>query len=283
MSQRQRWGPIAPAQFLRSFSSKTQLRRGSAHAWREIGAARVARRMRADPARRLAMKLTTTLAVGIVSSVMATAAVAQTETNATPTVSTVPAKKGVHLHDGFYLRLAMGFGGYNEMVRQAGQDQMTHVTGIANAHEWLIGGAVRPGLIFGGGVFASNLLASDRSVSGATPPAGVADGQVTFSLVGPFFDYYFDPAKGLHVEAAVGIANLRGLNVVTNTFDRDAITVGGGAVIGLGYEWWVSDQWSMGVLGRMAMAWTTGKDNNGVRWYHTVGASPSVLFTATFN
>ena len=57
----------------------------------------------------------------------------------------------------------------------------------------------------------------------------------------------------------------------------------GSAMFGVGYEWWVSDQWSVGVLGRMALAWTTGKDTADVRWYHTIGASPSILFTATFN
>jgi hypothetical protein len=229
------------------------------------------------------MRFTTALSIGTLSSLITATALAETEAGAPPTVSAEATKRGVHLHDGFYLRLAMGFGSYNETVRQAGQDQSTNVTGIANAEEWSIGGAVRPGLIFGGGVFASTLLASDRSVSGATPPAGVADGQGTFSLVGPFFDYYFDPAKGLHVEAAVGLASVRGFSAVTNKVDKDAITVGGGAMFGVGYEWWVSEQWSVGVLGRMALAWTTGKDTADVRWYHTVGASPSLLFTATYN
>jgi hypothetical protein len=230
------------------------------------------------------MKVVTASITLVVSSLLAAAALAQAEPVAPtgpPTVATAPAKPGAHLHDGFYLRLATGFGSYSETVRQAGQDQSTTVTGVATVGEWLVGGTVRPGLILGGGVFTANVLASDRTVSGATPPNEISGRQGTFTLVGPFFDYYFNPAKGAHVEASVGFATATG-NGVTSS-DKDTVAVGGGALVGAGYEWWVSDNWSVGVLGRMAFAWVTGRDNADVRWYRSVGASPSVLFTATFN
>jgi hypothetical protein len=231
------------------------------------------------------MKVSAALGVGLFSSLLAGAAIAQTETaapaSAPPTVAAAPVKPGAHLHDGFYLRLGTGFGSYGETVRRAGQDQSTTVTGVATVGEWLVGGAVRPGLIVGGGVFTSNVLASDRTVSGATPPDEIAGGQGTFSLVGPFFDYYFNPTKGAHIEAAIGFATVTGTAVTSSS--KDTVALGGGAVIGAGYEWWLSDNWSVGVLGRMAVGWVTGRDNADVRWYRSVGASPSVLFTATFN
>lgn len=49
------------------------------------------------------------------------------------------------------------------------------------------------------------------------------------------------------------------------------------------YDWWVSDNWSLGILGRLTGAVTTQKDATGKRWYQTAGGTPSVLFTGTYN
>jgi hypothetical protein len=202
---------------------------------------------------------------------------------ATPVVSAPASARGVHYHDGFYLRIATGFGAYSEGITQKGADQSTEVTGIASAGEIAVGGAIRPGLIIGGGAFNSGVLASDRTVRGATPPPEVIDSRGDFAIVGPFFDYYFEPSGGLHLQGAVGFVTLRGLSVGSGEFDRHSAAVGGGAMVGFGYEWWVSNQWSLGVLGRVMGGVATGTDSTDTRWNHVVGASPSVLFTATYN
>ena len=226
-------------------------------------------------------KLNVSLALVLAVSVaFTTEAAAQ---GSVPGVSQSAEKPGARLHNGFYLRLATGFGSYNESIRQSGADKDSTVTGIASAGEFALGGAVRPGLIFGGGVWSSSVLASDRTVRGNAPPSDVIDGRGDFSLVGPFFDYYFDPRKGLHMQGAVGIANVRGLSVDSGKFDKDSISVGGGLMFGFGYDWWVSDEWSLGVLGRLAIGFTGQEDDAGTRWYHVVGGTPSVLFTATYN
>jgi hypothetical protein len=190
---------------------------------------------------------------------------------------------GFHMHDGFYLRLGTGFGSYSEAIRQRGADQQTTVTGVASVSEFGIGGAVRPGLVFGGGVWSSTVLASARTVKGATPPGEVVDGRAEFSLVGPFFDYYVDPSRGLHIQSAFGLANVRGINLESASVDDDAVSVGAGLMFGVGYDWWVSDNWSIGVLGRVAVGVTGQKDRYGERWFHAVGGTPSVLFTGTYN
>lgn len=203
-----------------------------------------------------------------------------------PTVAsstTEVAARGAHVHDGFYLRLGTGFGSYSETLRRSGEDNDTLITGITSAGEWTLGGTIRPGLIIGGGVFSATTLASDRVVRGSTPPGDIVDARGDFAIVGPFFDYYFDPRKGLHVEGALGIANVRGLSIESGSFDKDHIAVGFGMVAGFGYEWWVSNEWSIGILGRLSAAVAASKDDNDNRWWHLVGASPSVLFTATYN
>ena len=73
-------------------------------------------------------------------------------------------REGVHTHDGFYLRIATGFGGYSESITAEDADRSTQVTGMASVSELTFGGAVRPGLILGGGFFTSSVLSSERTV-----------------------------------------------------------------------------------------------------------------------
>ncbi|HEY0707694.1 MAG TPA: hypothetical protein VGG33_12905 [Polyangia bacterium] len=202
---------------------------------------------------------------------------------ADPTIAAPALPPGAHLHDGFYLRLGTGFGSYGEAIRQSGADKQTTVSGIANVTELAIGGAVRPGLIFGGGVWTSTVLASARTIRGTAPPPEVIDSRGDFQLVGPFFDYYMNPSGGFHMQGAFGVANVRGMSVETTNFDKDSISVGGGLMFGVGYDWWVSKEWSIGVLGRMTVGITGQDDKADVRWYHAVGGTPSVLFTGTYN
>jgi hypothetical protein len=227
----------------------------------------------------------TTLFSLIIASAVSWAATTQAQTNASspPTLSSAPAAPGVHRHDGFYLRLATGFGAYNESIRQKGADDATAVTGIASVGEFALGGAIRPGVIFGGGVFSCGVLASDRTVRGPVPPSEIVDSQGSLTIVGPFMDYYFDAHRGLHFQGAIGFASLRGVSVGSGEVDKDRVALGGGMMVGFGYEWWVSDQWSLGILGRITGGFATGKDASDVRWNHAVGASPSVLFTGTYN
>jgi hypothetical protein len=52
-------------------------------------------------------------------------------------------------------------------------------------------------------------------------------------------------------------------------------------MLGVGYEWWIADQWSVGLMGRFLYAAASGSDNRGVNWEHTAYA-PSVLVGLTF-
>jgi hypothetical protein len=96
-------------------------------------------------------------------------------------------------------------------------------------------------------------------------------------------DYYFQPNGGLHMPMSLGFAVVRGLDAEGGRFNRDSTALGAGLLIGVGYEWWVSDEWSLGILGRLTGIVATSKDDDGRRWVHAIGSAPSVLFTATYN
>jgi hypothetical protein len=195
----------------------------------------------------------------------------------------IQAETDGRVHDGFYLRLGTGFGGYNESIRLEDADEDTTVTGMSNVSEVAIGGAVAPGVILGGGAWTSSVMASDRHIDGMTPPDEVIGGSGNFTLVGPFIDWYFNPRRGLHLQGALGFATVRGWDLPEAQDNPDAVSFGGGIMVGFGYEWWVSDGWSLGVLGRLAGVVAAQEDEAEMTWTHAIGTSPSVLFTATLN
>jgi hypothetical protein len=188
-----------------------------------------------------------------------------------------------HRHDGFYLRLATGFGPYNESIGLPHEMAHTSVSGIASTGEFAVGGSLRPGFIVGGAIWSTTVLASDtRTDPGAiVPPSTQESG--SFSVIGPWFDYYFDPRGGLHLPASVGLAVVRGIDAQGASLHRDDVAFGAGILAGIGYEWWVSDEWSVGITGRLTGIVATSKESDGNRWMHLIGSSPSVLFTVTYN
>lgn len=189
----------------------------------------------------------------------------------------------VHNHDGFYLRIGTGFGSYNETITMEDADDSSTVTGMASVGELSFGGAVRPGFIVGGGFWTSSVMASDLQVRGPAPPDEVMVGGGNYTVVGPFIDWYFDPRGGLHLQGAIGLATVRGWNLTEADVYPDAASIGAGVMVGFGYEWWASAQWSLGILGRLTGVIAAQETEDDVLWFHAIGSSPSVLFTATYN
>jgi hypothetical protein len=141
--------------------------------------------------------------------------------------------------------------------------------------------------VVGGGIYSVDLLgATYRSGrdSSALPPAELDPGLRSGSLIGPFFDHYFDPAGGLHIQAALGLAILTPrVFGHSSTEQSEYVAIGGGLMLGAGYEWWVGDEWSLGVLGRTTIMVLGGKDEVGVHWLHVAVTNPGLLVTLTYH
>jgi hypothetical protein len=203
---------------------------------------------------------------------------------APPTSVAAIEDRTAHRHDGFYLRLATGFGSQHQTIRLEGHEPGVTVSGVSSVGELAFGYAFRPGRIFGLGFYSSTLVVTSRTfhIDQPMPPAEILNDVKDVNVCGPFYDHYFDARGGMHVQGAMGVATVRGLGVPDARVD-DHLVVGVGFVLGFGYDWWISDQWALGVLGRVAIASTTADDQDGVRWEHGVSAMPSLLFTATYN
>src|SRR5438045_765689 len=59
-----------------------------------------------------------------------------------------------HTHDGFYLRLGLGFGGVGGNVTPDAGGPTTSMKGGTVSSELAFGGTVAPGLVIGGGIYS---------------------------------------------------------------------------------------------------------------------------------
>jgi hypothetical protein len=203
------------------------------------------------------------------------------------------AREGVHTHDGFYLRFATGFGVYEERLESDdtalyGGEVSGRTIGIASLGEFAMGGTVSRGLVLGGGFYTAQLLAGSFKPDGSSagiPPAELDPDFRELLVVGPFLDWYPRPSRGLHFQVAVGFAGITaGTNGNLGDDDEDAyVAVGGGIVLGAGYEWWIADDWSLGVMARAQAAALSAEDDADVRWFHGVSTGPSLMLTLTYH
>jgi len=197
---------------------------------------------------------------------------------------------GYFVHDGFYLRLAGGLGGASDKLSGGARTSEGPsgtldgtVTGFAAATEVALGYTFFRGWVLG---FAIDTLTVPRA------SAHLADDVSKFSFhtsqaahYALFADYYPDPLRGFHVQASAGVASY--IMAQGNADDPPTIApphaaVGFGFMLGVGNQWWVDRDWTLGVLPRLMLAWTEGTDEFGAGFSHrTLGYS--LLLSATYH
>jgi opacity protein-like surface antigen len=148
-------------------------------------------------------------------------------------------------HDGFYLRAALGLGYLQDTASATGGSE-AKFKGGGVAGEFLLGGTPAPGLVVGGGFQSASFPDPKFESRGYS---GTLSGALNVSTFGPFVDYYLDPRGGFHIQGFVGY----GILSAKNTDGSESTKNPSGLAIsaGVGQDWFVSDSWSIGVLGRL--------------------------------
>ena len=195
------------------------------------------------------------------------------------------------MHDGFYFRAATGFGVYDERVdsaeSSAGGKVEARNRGIAALSDLAIGGTVAPGWVLGGRIFSLDLVASTFRTSGSSVgavPDELDPGLRSLAVIGPFVDWYPNVRGGLHVQGGIGLATLTPrLFGHPATQRSEYLALGGALLLGTGYDWWVSDEWSIGFMGQLGLRFLRGEDDSGRRWTHFVTNSPSLCLVLTYH
>ena len=182
---------------------------------------------------------------------------------------------GVHQHDGFFLRLVPGFGYSQISLSLADEDWYSFSGGFTLANSIQIGGAVSENVVvFGesGGVNITNatMKVFDEEVN---DPGDVS---ILFGGVGPGITYYFMP-DNIYISATI-LAHIATVKVVSIKIADS--NIGFGFNFMAGKEWWVGDDWGLGISVYFRYGSQTDEK---VEDMTISGYSFGALFSVTFN
>jgi hypothetical protein len=175
---------------------------------------------------------------------------------------------GYHAHDGFYLRMGLGFGAMSSTFdyQSSAQNDMNVRGGGVGIDLWM-GGTLIRGLVVGGALIVNSGDEAKDRVSGLT--SGLSQ---TALLV--FVDGFPDPTGGFDLGGGAGFMSTSSPD---NSSAPTPKTNGLGVAIWGGYTGWVSDNWSLGGLARLGLARTAA---DGVK---SGSLSMIVEFTALYH
>ena len=181
---------------------------------------------------------------------------------------------GAERHDGFYLRIQLG-PGYTRMTSSDGGAGELTIKGSGAGFTLALGGAVAENLIVFGELGGDSASQPSFEVNGNT--LGNADGSAGVSGIGVGLAYYIMPTN-LYLSGALLGARLSSRDRANNTSTSD---LGVGVDLSLGKEWWVSDNWGLGIAAQFLAAHIKdGSDGTDVTW-NALGFA--LAFSATFN
>ena len=192
-----------------------------------------------------------------------------------------PPPTGQYEHDGFFMRLGLGFGVFRDSVEtdsgvNVGSDMM--LSGGLLAIDIMFGGTPADGLVIGGALAAGPIPEPKTEIDGDRVDLD-NDVERAFSILGVLFQWYPDPKTGLHLQGILGLASVDESN---HSDSDDDFQAGGGAIaVGGGYEWFVGTQWSLGLTARIAAASLVRNDDVAEETHSVI--APSLLFGATFH
>lgn len=155
---------------------------------------------------------------------------------------------GKHLHDGFFARSDTGLAFYR--ARVSGSSSRTGIRGLGQSAGISVGGTPERGLVVGGTVWTA-IIDPVFVERGRTVTPDDDSVKITLLRLGPFLDWYPDPARGFHTQAAASFTAQVETDVKGNALEPAAL--GAALSVGTGYEWFVSSELSLGLLGRLAL------------------------------
>ncbi len=181
-------------------------------------------------------------------------------------------------HDGFFARADVGLAGMWAAVSGSanGRDR---IWAIGQSAGILIGGTPRPGLVVGGYVWTARLDPT-FVVRGVRVSPDDDSVKLTTGRLGPFLDWYPDPLRGFHVQVAAGLA----IQVESDTKGKSIKpgSVGAAGSFGLGYEFFVGNQFSVGAMARFT-AGALARSPPGAGEERLFFEVPELLLTSTFH
>jgi hypothetical protein len=157
-----------------------------------------------------------------------------------------PEEGGARTHDGFFMRLGLDFG---PLILSAKADVGGSEIKYSGAHvgfDLMFGGSPVEGLAIGGALMVNQTRDPKIDLGGTSVDS---KGTLYVSGVGVFGDFYPDPHGGLNIQALVGYSAVSFTDDNGNSSNNDPTGLLLGA--GVGYDFWVADEWSIGPIARV--------------------------------
>ncbi len=145
-------------------------------------------------------------------------------------------------HDGFYFNMQLGAGEDQTREKNSGEDDVTY-TGLSYVGKFKIGGAPADNFIIYGVLNLFDQENPDVKYGSQTVDSTIA--YVTYTEFGLGMCYYFMPENNVYFSADLAATQAL-FSYDDNTPDSSSKT-GYSLALSLGKEWWISDNWGVGV------------------------------------
>jgi opacity protein-like surface antigen len=156
---------------------------------------------------------------------------------------------GIHTHDGFFLQLDLGAGAMSTSTSYGGST--IDMSGTAGQFSLALGGAVAPNLILAGHLWGVSVSSPDVEIDGQS--FGTADATLGLSGIGLNVTYYIMPVNiYLSVTPSIGVLTSESGGTTGETENGFALRLAAGK------EWWVTDNWGLGL--NLSFAHSSNKD-----------------------
>jgi hypothetical protein len=187
--------------------------------------------------------------------------------------------EGAFRHDGLFLRFQTGFG-LGRMVEKEVGGRDISMSGTAGAFRFQLGGAALENLMVYGEVGGFSMTdPTIKGEEGYITTTSQSDVTLTMSDLGLGACYYFMPVN-IYLSASVTVSRDR-LEIDEK---KGSTNPGVGAYVSIGKEWWVSDNWGLGVaLFAYASRMDARESGTFVGRYTVYNTVAGVVFSATYN
>lgn len=209
-------------------------------------------------------------------------------TSALPALVTAQGADGARRHDGFFLSISPGVaGGSSEADLGGGAGSWDNITysGPGGILDFKIGGAVAENFILSFDVIGRNVPGPDLETVGGTTELDedviLSDGTLGLGLT-----YYVMPAN-IFFSGTVGVGRFVLTNPTEDADDDETVETNAGLSLHakIGKEWWVSDNWGLGVAAGYGFLGAERNENDSDSDFNGDYSSHKfyVLFNTTFN
>ncbi len=180
--------------------------------------------------------------------------------------------EGEHMHDGFFLRVAPGLGVMS--ISESFDGNKYEYSGGSGHFNVAIGGAVVENVIVHFDLSATSMSEPKLKVNGQS--TSDATGDHATSVLGLGLTYYLP--SNFYLTGAFGTAR----TTIKSNGKTYATDRGLGINVMVGKEWWVSNNWGLGVAGQWLYTKCPDKPLNGST-PDVTASSLGILFSATYN